>query len=270
MATARLRFRDAIRAYVPKWLADRGQSVRTATVGFRVLWTMVAALDCAEDVLVQGLKAAWPGVGTPTALQWIGQSRGIIRGQGESDSDYAARLVPWLDRWRRAGSQDAIAVALHEYLTGRPRVRVVNRHGHMVTCELDGTLTRANVAWDWDGVTNPENATHWWDQWIIIYPTPWAVDGVWDGVEVWGGPLGFGHDVPREDFDAVLGLVRQWKSAHSFVRAIVWSYNGTLFDPATPSSLPAGDWGRWHVVSGGVAVPSGRRSDCRFWDDGIT
>jgi hypothetical protein len=219
------------------------------------------------DVLVQGLKAAWPGAGTPTALQYIGRGRGVIRGQGESDENYVNRLIPWLDRAKRFGSMDAIALGLHEYLANHPRVRVVNRAGYMVTCETDGTLTRAQVAWDWDSFTDPGNATHWWDEWIIVYPTQWPSETAWGPGEVWGGPLGFGHDVTREEVDAVLTIIRQTKAEHSFVRSIIWSYDALLFDPMTPSSFPDGTWGTWAIRIGGVASPSGRdTTNCRFWE----
>lgn len=266
MTTARLRFRDVIRSFVTPWLSDRGQSVQTATVGFRYIWAMVAPLDAAADVLLQGIRAAWPGAGTPTALSLIGRSRGIVRGVGESDASYAARQIPWLDRHRIAGSQEAVALSLHEFLEGRPRVRVINRAGHRVTVDLDGTMTRDVIAWDWDSVSHPERATHWWDQWIIIDPCPWPIDGVWGADELWGGGLGFGHDATREDADTVLAIIRQFKAEQTFVRAIIWSYDATLFDPDAPSTMPDGTWGAWSLRSGGAVVPSGRNPDCRYWE----
>lgn len=266
--SAATRLRDVIHAYLPNWLADRGLLAVPKKVGFAFVWAFAAVFDAQLDVRIQGVEAKFPGFGTPTALPLIGRGRGIIRGQMETDANYAARLIPWLDRWRRAGSQDAVAIAIHEYLSNHPRVRVVNRHGHMVTCDLDGTLTRADVAWDWDSVTNPELSTHWWDMWIVVDPPPWPVDGAWgDGGELWGGGLGFGHDVPREDVDAILAILRQWKSEHTYIRAIVWSYDSSLFDPMTPASMPDGTWGTWHRIVGGVSVPSGRPDTCRFWED---
>src|SRR6185436_7354081 len=123
----------------------------------------------------------------------------------------------------RAGSQEAVAIAIHEYLADHPRVRVVNRAGRMVTCAADGSITVEDVSWDWDSVTNPENATHWWDQWVVVYPTQWSRDGLWGDPGVWGGDLGFGHDVPRADVDAVLALFRQYKAEQTYIRTVIWS-----------------------------------------------
>jgi hypothetical protein len=267
--SAAFRLRDAIRAWIPPWLADRGRAPEPLRTGFAVIWAWAAIFDAQIDTRIQGVEAKFPGFGTPTALPLIGRSRGILQGQGETDDNFAARLIPWLDRWRRAGSAEAIALSLHEYLSNHPRVRVVNRAGRMITCETDGTFSDDQVAWDWDSVTDPGNATHWWDLWIVVDQPPWPIDSPWGDGERWGGGLGFGHDAPREDVDAVLALIRQWKSEHSYVRSIIWTYDSSLFDPSTPTTMPDGTWGRWHVLSGGVAVPSGRSPDCRFWE-GIT
>lgn len=60
------RFRDTLRKILPWWLSDRREQGKT--VGFRYLWAIVAPLDAAMDVLVQGVNAWFPGRGTPTAL----------------------------------------------------------------------------------------------------------------------------------------------------------------------------------------------------------
>jgi hypothetical protein len=263
MASAPLRFRDIFR--VPWWLADRPGR----TVGYRVVWTLIAMLDAFADVMLQGLQAAWPGIGTPSALPMIGRSRGIIRGQADTHATYAEKLRRWLDYWRDAGTQRAIAVALHEYLGNGPRVRVVNRAGFMTTVDTDGTITTTTCAWDWDSSSNPERSGYWWDQWIIVYPTQWAVRGEFGGGDTVGGDaLGLGHDVTRVEFDAVKGLLEQWKSAHSIVRAVIWTSDASRFDPATPASLPNGNWGQWHS---GTGVSDRDTSTSRYWHpNGVT
>lgn len=274
--TAQVRFRDAIRSMVPEWLSDRDQGTGNGLFkAFGVLFTLAAAADNGIDTMIQGIRAAWPGNGTPTALPYIGRNRGIIRGEADTDEDYAARLIPWLSTRRGDlpdgggdGSQLAVAKAFHEYLGNHPRVRVVNRHGYWTTVNADGSIDRVNgVPFDWDSVTNPENATHWRDQWVIVYTPEWARDTAWGTDEDWGGPLGFGMAVDRQAVDALVGQLRQLKRASTYIRAVIWSYDPTLFDPAVPASLPDGTWGTWHVMSGGVAVPSGRNVvDCRYWE----
>ncbi len=263
--TARRRFRDGIRSYIPTWLSDRPSSKKTA--GFRLLWSLIAPLDAATEVLLQGLRAAWPGQGTPTALPLIGRSRGILRGRADTDDEYVARLLGWLDRWRIAGSMDAVALAIHEYLANRPRVRVVNRAGHWVTVEADGTITRANAAWNWDGVSHPGRAGYWSEIWIIIYPTDWPLNGTWGDGRRWGRDSGIGHVVSRQNVDAVKGLIGTWKSAHTKVRAVIWTSDPALFDPAVPASCPNGTWGAWGTTGNGSRVASGRNlTSCRYWE----
>lgn len=256
-----IRVRDILRDVVPWWLSDRHFS-SGKDVGFRLLWAIVAPLDGYLEMLHESLEAAWPGVGTPSALPLIGRTRGILRGEAETSDEYAARLRGWLDAWRDAGSQKAIARELHGYLAGHPRVRVVNRAGHMVTIGADGTVTAEQVAWDWDSVSNPERHGDWSDLWVIVYRTPaWALEASWGSGGTWGAGDGggLGHAVPRASVDAVKGILGQWKAAHTRVRAVVWTSDAALFDPANPSSMPDGNWGQW-------SSPSRNYTSCRYWE----
>lgn len=266
--TVSVRFRDAFRKFIPPWLADRSTLGVGKSAGFRFLWSMIAPLDAAAEVLVQGLQAAWPGKGTPTALPLIGRTRGMIRGESETDAAYAARLLLWLDRWRAAGSAEAIAQAIHDFCANHPKVRIVTRSGYWVTLNADGTITRTTAAWNWDGVSHPERFGFWSEIWVIVYPTQWEHRaGVW-GDGVWGSTgLGWGHNAPRTSYEAIKGLAMQWKSAHTRVRAIVWTSDASLFNPADPGSLPNGSWGAWGTTSSGARVPSSRNlTTCRFWE----
>lgn len=268
----RVRFRDAVRRFVPPWLSDRHFSASKRDVAFRYLWSMVAPLDAAMETLVQGLQAPWPGVGTPTAFPLISRTRGIIRGQDESDEDYAVRLRAWLDTWRDAGSAETLARQIRSYLRNHPRVRIVNRAGVWFTVNEDGSEERHSAAWNWDGTSNPERSGYWSEIWIIVYPTQWDTDPPFldtAGAPTWGSDtLGIGHDVTREEYDAVLGLIAQWKAAHTKVRAVIWTSDAALFDPEVPASLPDGTWGQWGNGSGsGSRVLGGRNvTTCRYWE----
>lgn len=258
------RFRDSIRAFTTPWMSDRPASGKT--VSFRVLWAMVAPLDAAADVLLQGLQAAWPGKGTPTALPLIGRTRGIIRGQSDTDEDFAAKLRSWLDLWRGAGSARTIARVIHDYLEGHPRVRCITRSGRWVTVEADGTVTDTTAPWDWDSVSHPERSNYWSDLWIVIYPSPFERSGDFgDPGLVWGGSTGLGHTCRRQDSDAVRGLLAQWKGAHTRVRCVIWAEDPTLFDPENPSSCPDGTWGAWGT-RGASRAQSRTTTTCRYWE----
>ncbi len=258
--------RTQLRTWVPWWLSDRFFS-SGKTVGFRFLWAMIKALDLIAEWIVQGLQAAWPGKGTPTALELIGRSRVIQRGHNDTDDQYAAKLITWLDRWRSAGTQFALAREIHEFLATRPKVRVINRAGHWVTMDTDGTVTTNDVAWDWDSVSNPERAGYWSELFVIVY-YDYTHSGTWGDGRLWGArDSGIGHVVTREERSALLHLLSIWKSAHSKVRVVIWTTDATLFDPLTPASCPDGTWGQWSIPGTDPRVPGGRvRTTCRYWE----
>lgn len=272
--SAAYRFRDAFREYTPRWLLDR--TVDKLVNGYAFLWTLISGLDNLTDFAVQGIQAGYPGLATPTALAQIGRTRGIIRGQGESDDDYSARLLTWWERAQRLGSAEAIATDLHEFLSTHPVVRVVNRAGVWVSCASDGTLEKVGPhavdptisAWDWDSLSNPERndpaAPYWSDLWVIVYSPPWTVDGTYaDGDVFTEGGLGVGQDVSRNDYEQIKALIRTAKSAGSCVRAVIWSYDATKFDPHNgASTLPDGTWGRWGY---GDPRTCTRDRSCRYW-----
>lgn len=269
------RFRDVIRKYLPPWLSDRRDQSVTApdggkTVGFRYVWSMISPLDAALEVAVEGLRAALLGIGTSTALPYISRTRGLIRGEDETDEEFTAYLRTWLDKWRAAGSAEAIADAIQHYLANHPKIRIVTRSGYWITLDTDGTITRQQGAWDWDSVSHPERAGYWSEIWIIVYPTEWAQRDELigeDGVTFAGDTLGVGHDVGRVAYDAIQGLVAQWKAAHTKVRAIIWTSDAALFDPDDEDTLPDGTWGAWGFNDGGSYVLGGRNLEtCRYWE----
>jgi hypothetical protein len=261
------RMRDQLRRWVPWWLSDRRFS-SGKTVGFRYLWAMIACFDAITQWILEGLLAAWPGAGTLTALSLIGRSRGILRGQTDTDVEYASKLRQWLDKWAAAGSARQLAIELHEYLGNRPMVRVITRAGFWVTVAADGTVTTTQATWNWDGTSHPERAGFWSEMWIIIYPTQWANAGAWGDGRTWGGrDSGLGHRTTRDSYQAVKSLISQWKSAHTRVRAVLWTSDATRYDPASPATCPNGTWGEWGTTGDGARVASGRDlTTTRYWE----
>lgn len=262
------RFRDSIGDYIPVWLRERPGF----TVAYRYLWTFPAMLDAAVEVMLQGIQAAWPGKGTPTALPWIGRTRGILRGQADTQEEFAAKLRAWLDTWRDAGSMEVLARQIRGYLGNHPRVRIVNRAGQWFTVNEDGSEERHQAAWNWDGVSHPKRSdpNHpWWsDLWVIIYPTQWATAGFYGDGATWADSTGFGHQATQLEADAIKGLIAQWKAAHSRVRCVIWTSDAALFDPENPSSLPDGNWGAWGTT-GASRTPGRNRTTCRYWEPWI-
>ena len=264
--TAALRLRDAFAAYVPRWLSDRPG----LNVGFRTLWAVAAAYDASLEVLVRGIQAAWPGVGDPSALGAIGSSRGIVRGLGDTNASYASKLQTWHDQHRARGSARELCRQIQAYLPHRPLVRVITRWGWWTSIDSAGTISTVSAAWDWDSVSNPERntaAAPWWsDLFVVIYSVPYAKqETLGSGLVVGGTNEGIGHKCPVEQFDALAGLLAEWKAGHSRIRAVIWSPDPTYFVPGG-ANVPDGRWGQWSMDVGGVRVVSSRYSDCRFWE----
>ncbi len=139
-----------------------------------------------------------------------------------------------------------------------PRGRA-DRRGH--------ALRAGTTAWDWDSVSHPQRADHWWDLWVCVYPLQWSFSPVLgSGRKLGAVPnLGVGCTATREEHDALVGLLRQHKSAHSHVRAAIFTTDETLFDPTNPASQPDGEWGSWGTVGGGSRIASHRNtSTCRY------
>lgn len=253
--------RERMAEYVPSWLADHDP------VGKSYGWRVLTALSRFVDA---GLSAAlWAslgavGKGTPTALKYVGHARGITRGRLDTDESYAAKFPSWIERWREAGSQRRIAREIAEYL-GDARVRVVNRSGHWITVEANGTLTEHDAEFDWDSESHPYRASWWSDLWVIVCPAwahrPGTIGAI--GVDQYA----IGHLATQPEVDAVKLLIQRWKAAHSCVRAVIWTSDPDLFDPEEPASCPNGRWGAWGIYDGDSYVPSDRDLvNCRFWE----
>jgi hypothetical protein len=271
---ARIRFRDIIRKVVPWWLQDRGPSDGTgpgpsnSNVGFRFLWSLVAPLDQAMQVIYEGIQAAWPGMGTPEALPYIGRSRGIVQGMTEANDHYAGRLRAWLEA-HAEDSTVALARQLHEYLAGNPEIRIVTRAGDWVIVDAIGNVSFTNHAWDWDSVSDPDRSTNWSDMWIIVVPQVWIQRTGILGALTGDDGYGLGHMAPHTNADQVRQIIADWKGAHSRIRCVLWTPNSARYNPTNPSLLPDGHWGHYSEVNAGNASRFASHRDLtetRFWE----
>lgn len=261
--------RDLVNRFVPSWLSDK--SPDSPSWGFRVLWGIVLIIDGALELVAQASLAA-VGRGTPTALPYVGQARGMIQNQDESDADFADRLGTWVDRAKENGGPTRLILAIHDYLRSHPRIRLYKRNGDCITVETDREVTYdEGTAWDWDSESHPERATWWSDVWIVVYTTsgspdqwvqrPGALGDLGDDGFAWG------HLASKKEVDDIKGLVQLCKAAHTCVRAIVWTNDETKFVPSTPASMPNGRWGAWGIYDGDDYVASDRDlTTCRFWE----
>lgn len=276
------RFRDTVDAIVPVWLRNRPGF----DVGYRTLWGGLAILDGLFDILLAGQRGARPGHGmdepglaVTSALPLVGASRGIIRGEDDTEEEFAEKLRAWLDEHRNMASQEVLAHVIHGYVSGHPRVRVIQQGSPArglpiwITVEQDGTVTTTEASWDWDSISNPDrnnpDEPHWSDIWIVVYPAYAHRPNVYGDGTKWGGDRwGIGHLVNRQAFDALLGQLGYWKGAHTRIRAILWAQQDGDYNPDGSGLQPDGTWGRWSMLDGsGNSVPSGRdRTYTRYWE----
>lgn len=221
-----------------RWLTDRGSIGRNLW-----LWLegMVTILNDGYLRLYESFFARLPGLGTATALPVIGQSRGLLQGIGESDDAFAEYLRTWLQQWEKAGTLEQTLKQVQHYC-GACRVKGFTRSGKLIDLATDGTITKSTgVAWNWDSISNPEKAQHWSEEWIVVYTPPFT-----EGPTVSrDSSLGMGIVMPRVHLDALKSILLDWKAGRTRVSCVIFAYDATLFDPATPATMPDGNFGRW-------------------------
>ncbi len=235
----------------PRWLTE-GEG---GLVGY--------ALDVVKDAFMdrayRGLLARFPqndANGTPgvtDALTAMGRDRRVVRGIDESDTDYAARLVTWLDDRRTAGNPYTLMRVLHAYTGTADGVsfRTVDVNGNWYSRAADGTETASlgTGNWLWDSDTD-----RWSRFWVIIYPgTLWEDEDVW-GTGVYGDTSGtIGSTVTPEQAATLRAIVADWKPQGTRGDVIL-ALDPSSFDPTTPE--PDGLWGKWYKYVFGDAVES--------------
>ena len=283
-------FRNALPKIVPRWLSRRPRTTQRPNAfetGFKYLWEVATTVDIFTEMTLEGVRSWLPGytlgeswalLDPATALPLIGRSRGIIRGEAETDAAYASRLPAWLDDWEGAGSSEILCKQIHEYLANKPTVRVVDRAGNWVSIDGNGVITTipaggAAWTWDWDSVSNPERAGQWSDLWIIVSPCEWPVTAGTTGggglAAIWGLGLDvrIGHAATASAVDAIRAIVSQWKGEHTWLVAIIWNYDATLFDPThVNAGNPDGSQGEWaYDKHDGNGLQPTRPPSARYW-----
>ncbi len=263
--------RHALASIVPNWLAN----VPGLNVGYAVLYCIALLCDCLIEVMFEGLYAAYPGKGDSSALPYIGKSRGFGRFTGETDDAYAARLRAWLTTWPEAGSDELLVRLIQQFLGGGLVVRAVDRRGRFTTIDGAGNITIVSDAtWNFDATELPARVGWWSDLWVIVYlDTRWPVyttlgDAAW--IAGWGtytGDYGFGHQVPRSIPSDLKTLLAEFKGAHMYIEAIVFTTDTALFIPGSlTAGFPNGRWGNWSRPIAGTQTPARAiTSNLRYW-----
>lgn len=265
--------REQLTTFVPRRYQQRN--------GYRLLYSWALVADAAIEIALQGMAARHPGFGTETALSRISRDRGIRRGFLESATDFAARVVTWLDDHKKQGNAFELMRQIRGYIGPKtPRIRHVWTNGALgvsvwKTLESDGTVTKEIRAlnWDWDGKDVDE--TYQTRAWLIIYSTPpndvWTDDETWDDTafRTWDEDEAtvntWGSTATAEQIQGVRDIIADWKSAATLVPEILICFNDALFDPsdgAPPN--PEGLWAKYSKTVGGVAVLA-RADETVYW-----
>ncbi len=240
--------KDGVRPIAPPWLADG--------VGGKILDSVCDELDEIHSRVRQGIKARFPGVGTPTALPYIGRDRKIERGLVEDDDTYAARLPGAFDEHATRGNPHTLLRQLRAFLAGTavPKIRVVNDRAvwHEIDCTT-GVVTRTIAVtsnWKWDAYAKgvaPAGTQRWWRAWVIIDMS----SGPWAGPPAYGDPITYGDGTlfglsgataTRENLERLKRLCKTWKPQGAHLVHIITTFDGSLFRPsnAPGGSMPAG------------------------------
>jgi hypothetical protein len=240
--------RATLATYLPTWLGN----VPGLRYLFSLAWTIALLGDGLREIAWEGQLATYPGVGTPTALPYIGASRGLVQGPLEPDAHFAVRCRNWLTAAATMGSAEAIVREVQAYLVAQgslgagiyPIVAFIDRRGNKTTANADQSITESLIAWDWDelggwvdgsGYNSPATVTGWWsDGWLLIQDpyTHYAGFGDPNWLAAWdSGDQTIDSLTPQAIVSAIESLVDTWKGAHVYVRCIVWCTSPGAFVP---------------------------------------
>ncbi len=254
----------------PRWLK---QPIVAA-----VITKTLRPLDKMMGVIFDGIAGAYPGLGTPSAAQAIGQSRGLLQGPSEPNAKFFARCLLWLWTWANAGSDWVLALQIQSYLCGSgnlgagvyPIVKVVARNGVTTTVDASQSVTFSTTAWNWDQVGGwvfdifhtPTTVQGWWsDLWIVVQDpfTHYSSFSDPNWLAAWGSQAAtIDSIVPQSVVQEIYGLVRTFRGGHTYVRNIV-------FTPSPASFVPDGKYGNASVNVSGVQTTH-RVATNAYWD----
>jgi len=259
-------FRELFYHLAPSWLVGRPSVEDTDHEGEKVAWSISVVLDAFAERTRQSLQARFPSRAPWDAMPLMSRDRKIVRGIGETDAQFAARLLPWLTRHRTRGNPFAMLRELRDYLNADCRVQTVDDASNWFEIDYDGTesYTLGTGAWDWDDASVwTGSGTSWSRFWVIIYPTaagePFAAPAdLWGGAGLYGGSWGFagttwGTTATPEEIAMLRRIVREWKPAGTRCEWIIIAFDDTKFGPAG-TAIPAGEYGAWSKNSAGVRV----------------
>jgi hypothetical protein len=260
----------------------------------KLLYVLSVGFDANLEKLVQGVHDHMPtAAATPTALQYTGADRLVLRGLTETDASYAARQQRALDDWALAGNAWSVLAQARGYvLTSDPRALAVSSTWSNVgVCKSSQWDVLADAAsldsppahslydtgsvgnWDWDSASPSDGSWGWWRWYLVldyadVAGAAWiGPSGKWGSAGKWAASgFAWGVDKPSLVGKSIKLIARQWKS--QWCHWCVINLDPALFDSAAPAGggvNPDGKFGRWSKVVGGVYVRA-RFSDARYFE----
>jgi hypothetical protein len=272
--------REQLATIVPTWIAN----IPGLRKLFSYLWTIALLGDCLREIAIEGQFAAYPGLGTPTALPYIGASRGLVQAPGEPDANFAARCVTWLIDAAMMGQAESVATQIQRFLVAQgslgigvyPVVAVVDRSGRTVTANADQTITISQSMWNWDEVHGwvdrtkfrppSEVDTYWSDMWVVIQDPYRHYTGFSDPnwLAAWNsGDQTVDSLCPQGVVDGIKSILGTWRGAHMYVRNVI-------FVPTVSSflSAPNGTWGNYSINISGTQTAT-RTAAYSYWQTSL-
>ena len=248
---ARLFFVDAVLRLSPPWLRR--------VVGASIMQGMGEQIDTEVDRNVEGVELRFPGGAHglaihPEALGLVGRERRILRGPGELDETYAARLRKWWDSHRTRGGAYALLGQMFEYFLATnnvPITYVSNTGTSQARVDSSGVITRGTFTsgtWTGDGELPSK-----WSRFFLFFEL--ASDAFGTVLTTESGEIittESGEPViaevalsalSAEDIEIFCAVPREWSAAHiDRIYFVILPVNGIAW--GFPSTLKWGDAGR--------------------------
>lgn len=113
--------------------------------------------------------------------------------------------------------------------------------------------------WDWDSISHPANASRWFDYWLMICPTSYPFQNVYDGATTYDSDTCWGLETQPGTIATLRELIRLYGRAGSHCVSVIFTPDTSTYRPELPASTdwPDGTWG-WEVISDGMggAIPA--------------
>jgi len=237
-----LTFRDSLRKRVPWWLQFGWAE--------RLLFAIGVHLDRLGDAAAAAVKFRFPGLYSDESMPLIGRERRIRRGRNEPASSYALRLRGWLDETGHPtrGGPYAMLAQLHAYYAPNNfPIRLVYRSGRAFDMDVDGNVTKLDVAW------SPDDEPEKWARWWLIYEWPEALPPkrkYGDGIKYGEGAV-YGSGLTSTETYDIRVLPREWNTAHAIGKVILLSPGATIY------GYPPRTYGDGLVYGGGSTAKIG-------------